>query len=356
MKNFPKLLIVLISLTLVTSCSKKDKDNPQPTPDNTTIASVTSTSVSSITSAGAVSGGNVTADGGSTVTARGVCWSTSTGPTISNSKTTDGSGTGSFSSSITGLSENQTYYVRAYATNAKGTAYGNELQFTTAISGGPCPGGSTTVVDIDGNVYNIVTIGNQCWTKENLKTTRYRNGDLIETGLSDAQWLASTDGAYAVYDNNPANNTIYGKLYNHYAVKDPRGLCPAGFHTPSYDEWNRLVKYLDPAADTSFSHINYSLVAGGYMKATGTIQAGTGLWTSPNVGATNSSDFTALPSGIRSLFGPYEWLNNSVYFASSTSIPGSNDCYYIYLDHAFATVWRMSYNFGLGVPVRCVMD
>ena len=98
---------------------------------STTLPTVTTSTVSNTTSSTAICGGNVTNDGNATVTARGVCWSTSHNPTVSNSHTTDGSGTGSFTSSITGLSENTTYYVRAYATNSFGTAYGNEFSFTT---------------------------------------------------------------------------------------------------------------------------------------------------------------------------------------------------------------------------------
>jgi len=95
------------------------------------LPAVTTTNISAITSTTATSGGNITSDGGATVTARGVCWNTSSGATISNNKTTDGAGTGSFTSSITGLTDSTTYYVRAYATNSVGTAYGNELTFIT---------------------------------------------------------------------------------------------------------------------------------------------------------------------------------------------------------------------------------
>jgi endonuclease I len=101
----------------------------------TSVPTVTTTAASSITNTTASSGGNVTADGGATVTARGVCWSTTTNPTTSNSKTTDGTGTGTFTSSITGLSASTTYHVRAYAVNSVGTAYGSDLSFTTTGSG-----------------------------------------------------------------------------------------------------------------------------------------------------------------------------------------------------------------------------
>ena len=101
---------------------------------DSTLASVRTAEVSSITTNSAVCGGNVTSDGYLSVTARGVCWSTSPNPTITDNKTTDGSGTGSFTSNITGLTANTTYYVRAYATNNIGTAYGEEKSFTTLLS------------------------------------------------------------------------------------------------------------------------------------------------------------------------------------------------------------------------------
>lgn len=95
------------------------------------MASVTTKSITGITASSAVSGGNVVSDGGDNITARGVCWSTTQNPTLSNSHTTDGTGLGEFTSSITGLANNVTYYVRAYATNSNGTAYGEERSFTT---------------------------------------------------------------------------------------------------------------------------------------------------------------------------------------------------------------------------------
>ena len=105
-----------------------------------TIPQITTANVTSITTNTAVCGGNVTSDGNLDVTARGVCWSTSPNPTISNNKTTNGSGTGSFTSNITGLTENTTYYVRAYAANSKGVAYGEEKSFTTIGTTGTLAG------------------------------------------------------------------------------------------------------------------------------------------------------------------------------------------------------------------------
>ena len=100
--------------------------------------------------------------------------------------------------------------------------------------------GVSTVKDIDGNIYNTVSIGTQCWTKENLKTTKYKDGTAIPTGLNDAEWANTTTGAYAIYDNNAANNTTYGKLYNWYAV-NTGNLAPAGWHVPTDAEWTTLI-------------------------------------------------------------------------------------------------------------------
>ena len=116
---------------------------------------------------------------------------------------------------------------------------------------------------------------------ENLKVSKYRNGDAIPTNLSSTDWQNTTSGAYAIY-----NNTTYGKLYNWHAVADPRGLCPTGWHVPSYAEWTTIENFLGGSS-----------VAGGKMKSTGTIEAGTGLWYSPNTNATNSSGFMGLAGG-----------------------------------------------------------
>ena len=135
------------------------------------VPTVSKGSVLDIKNTTATYNGNVTNDGGASVTARGVCWSTSSNPTIADAHTSNGTGTGTFTSNITGLLPNTTYYVRAYATNSSGTAYSTVTSFRTLTACNGVP----TVTDIDGNVYNTVKIGQQCWMRENMKTTRYGN-------------------------------------------------------------------------------------------------------------------------------------------------------------------------------------
>jgi uncharacterized protein (TIGR02145 family) len=193
------------------------------------------------------------------------------------------------------------------------------------------------VSDIDGNRYKTVQIGNQLWMKENLRVSRYRNGDPIPANLNNATWSRTTSGAYAIYNNDAANNTTYGKLYNWYAVADPRGLCPAGWHVPSDGEWTTLEKYL------------------GFLDAGGKLKAVSSLWESPNTGASNSSGFSALPGGCRVINGTFRDVGNegSWWFStdnSSTYAWLTNLYYYTRLSQQ-AEVDKQN-----GFSVRCLRD
>ena len=192
------------------------------------------------------------------------------------------------------------------------------------------------VTDIDGNVYNTVTIGSQCWMAENLKTTRYNDGTAIPTGLSDAAWEATTSGAYAIYDNNANNNTIYGKLYNWYAVNTGK-LAPAGWHVPTDAEWTTLINFL--GGET---------VAGNKMKATTLWRAYTGITN------TNSSGFTGLPAGFRNTSGTFNNIGDDGHFWSSTEY-SINYAWYRYLSYSSSNAGRANYN-RRGISVRCVRD
>jgi uncharacterized protein (TIGR02145 family) len=169
-----------------------------------------------------------------------------------------------------------------------------------------------SMTDQEGNVYKTIIIGTQEWMAENLKTSIYRNGDAITTALSDAVWNNTEYtqiGAYATYDNNLRYACPYGKLYNWFACVDERNLCPVGWHVPSDDEWTLLTDYLGGWT-----------IAGGKMKTTGTAETSTGLWISPNSGATNSSGFSGVPSGRKGEGGEYVDMEMSAVWWSATEV------------------------------------
>jgi uncharacterized protein (TIGR02145 family) len=209
----------------------------------------------------------------------------------------------------------------------------------------PCESGCVgTVTDIDGNVYQTVQIGNQCWMAENLKVERYRDGSNIPTGLSNSAWSSTTSGAVAVYGNIAAFKDTYGLLYNWYAVADTRGLCPTGWHVPKDAEWTRLT-----------NHLGGSSVAGGKMKTTGTLSAGTGLWFAPNTAATNSSGFSGLPGGNRGISSSFSSRGSSGYWWSSSESVTSK-AYYQPLSYSAGFAYRHTNDKQGGFSVRCLRD
>lgn len=163
------------------------------------------------------------------------------------------------------------------------------------------------VTDYDGNVYDTVHIGTQIWTVPNLKVTHYRNGDPIPNVTDSAQWYNLFSGAYCNYDNDTNNAIDYGRLYNWYAVQDPRGIAPLGWHVPTFEDWDTLQIFL-----------GYDLVAGGKLK-----EMGTAHWMSPNTGASDEYDFTALPGGQRadSIYsGTFAEITQQGYWWSSSEM------------------------------------
>lgn len=187
------------------------------------------------------------------------------------------------------------------------------------------------------NEIKSVKIGNQIWMAENLSVDQYRNGDTIPTGFSNAQWEWTTQGAYAIYKEDPANEELYGKLYNWYAVNDARGLCPLGWHVPSDDEWVILA-----------AQLGGSEIAGGKLKSMT-------LWKFPNTGAMNSLDFSALPGGMRNTDGSYSALEICNYLWCKTMLD-SELAWHRMLNFNYGNLYRMNTKKSCGMSVRCIKD
>ncbi len=316
-------LVVLVVFSLA-GCGNDDTST---NPDNTTVPLLTTAVVSSVTQTTAECGGIITSDGGAPITAYGVCWSTDATPTISDSKTTDGAGEGSFASSIAGLTNGTPFYVRAYATNSAGTGYGNEVTFSTSIS------------DVDGNVYETVIIGSQVWMSENLEAVHYRNGDPISHVTDSTAWRYLTYGGYCNYNNDADNVATYGRLYNWLAVDDSRNVAPSGWHVPTLAEWQTLADYL-----------GFYYVAGGKMK-----EAGSTHWQAPNAGATNESGFSGLPGGLRDAAGRSTYMGSRAYFWCSTVKTGYT-AYSYNLNHLDSATYSVANVKESGLSIRCVRD
>jgi hypothetical protein len=220
-------------IIIVTSCKK---DNVNSIPEVSTIE------VAIITPVSASCSGTVTFKGSSEILEKGMCWSKIQLPLISDNKTTEiillnSSG---FTSNLTGLLANITYFVRAYATNKAGTGYGNELSFTTPEDHS---GEKGTVTDIEKNVYQTIGIGSQIWTTENMRTTILNDGTDIPIAKCYRIWNFLSAPGYCWYDNDEFNKNTYGALYNWYTVNTMK-LCPSGWHVPGDDEWTILDTYL----------------------------------------------------------------------------------------------------------------
>jgi uncharacterized protein (TIGR02145 family) len=273
------------------------------------LPTVTTNEPEDITTNSAVLGGHVNNTGGTFVTEWGIVYGTSLNPTVDDNKfviqNTDINGvSGSIGITVNELNAGTNYYVRAYAINSKGTGYGEQKSFTTEQV---FNGETGTFTDIrDGNEYKWVKIGEQIWMAENLGATKYNDGSIIpliteqgEIGGSTG-WRNLTYGAYCWYNNNESIYEIKNTpLYNWFAVESGK-LCPNGWHVPTDTDWNILSEFLGGQN-----------LAGGKMKMT------TG-WDDPNVGATNSSGFSALPGGSRDGRGVFLDMRSFAGWWSST--------------------------------------
>lgn len=293
------------------------------------LPTLSTSSISNITATSASSGGVITSDGGAVVTARGICWCVNADPTTSGARTNDGNGDGQFTSNLTGLTAGTLYHVRAYASNSVGTAYGDDLSFTTIMA------------DIDDNVYKVVTIGTQIWMAENLKTTRLNDGTSIQETID---WEVTLTPGYCWYNNDiAANKDIYGALYT-YNTAISGNLCPSGWHVPDAAEWDTLVTFLGGKS-----------VAGGKLK-----ESGSDHWNIGNTG-TNDFGFTALPGGLRggeypSNFGEFGEINERGVWWSTTKDYKYNYKTVMYIDYNSNSLNSAALSGYWGFSVRCLQN
>jgi uncharacterized protein (TIGR02145 family) len=236
---------------------------------------------------------------------------------------------------VTGLTNGTSYTFTVVATNSVGNSAASTTS-SAVIPSLPCV--FSTVSDIDGNTYPTVSIDNQCWMSENLKTSRYRNGGLIPNVTDYIAWSISTTGAWSYYNNAEANNAIYGKLYNWYTTLGDT-LCPTGWGVPTDAEWTTLTTYLGG-----------EIVAGGKMKT-----IGTAYWESPNTGANNSSGFSVLPGSYRNSDGSFYGIRDYAFFWSATEDVNSS-AWIRLLGYNFSDMSRFTNSKSVGASVRCLRD
>jgi uncharacterized protein (TIGR02145 family) len=307
-------------------------------PFNTTkvfiIKSVITKSVSAVGSSTALCGGSVSDYGGASAIIRGVCWSVDHDPTTASfttAETVGSNNSGSYTSLMTGLTANTTYYVRAYASNQAGTTYGKQDSLTTI----------SNVQDFEGKVYNTAKIGAQVWLQENLATTKFNDGTQIPLVTPDTKWANNTDPAYCWFDNDKTTyGSTNGALYNWFTVNTGK-LCPSGWHVPSDEEWTVLAGYIKSQGIT-------------YLWEPQSMQ-----WTDYQSNVNNCL-FWVYPCGIRysttgfsSSSGCDPSLQSSYFWSSTSSNISSQALSNLVSSGGFQSIANSKMD---GLSVRCVKD
>jgi uncharacterized protein (TIGR02145 family) len=224
---------------------------------------------------------------------------------------------------------------------------------------------STTIADIDGNVYHTVTIGTQVWMVENLKTTHYRNGDAIANVTNITTWTGLSTGAWCDYNNDATNGTKYGHLYNFFAVADSRNIAPAGWHIPTNTEWTTLTNYVSTHLGTSLSEAKALAATTDWRAYSDPVAIGC------NLTLNNSTGFSALPGSYRNgNNGKFNSIGISAYWWSSTEDDstfaqyGRITAHYRYMQYNYSGMYSLydiendTYGYGRqqGFSVRCIKN
>lgn len=271
--SYRKAFAFLIICASLFACEKEPLPPlppPPPPPPLFNSPQVHTSGVSGVGFSEAEISGQVISDGGTEIIERGFCWGLDSNNVNvnSNKRSVSVTATNNFSLNLTGLNRNTKYYVKAYAINDVGVAYGQAVAVYTY-----------DIADNEGNMYHTVKIGEQVWTVENLRTRHYNNGDPIIHEPVAANWGPLETGAYTAYNNSSEMAEKYGYLYNYLAVTDPRGITPEGWCIPSGDDFVELKNFL-----------------GGYSPAGPALMNQLG-WPETLRPITNSTGFSALPNG-----------------------------------------------------------
>ncbi len=333
------------------------------TGNNAILPTITTKTIRDLSTSSASCGGQIYGSGGAYVTNRGICWDTLPNPTVNNNHTSDGTGTGGYTSNMTNLMPNTTYYVRAYATNSVGTAYGEQRSFTTWDSL-IC---DSTLTDYDGNIYHTVAIGQQCWMRENLRSTHFPDGTVIPL-LTNAFTLP-----YRCVPNNDSTLIpTHGYLYNAYATQfglpsnsGPiivQGICPDGWHVPSTADWEQLIHFLRSRSEyCCWGDTNY--IAQSLASNSGWEQNALPCTIGFDINANNASGFSALPAGSYNKTEGAVGINATTAFWHSTF----NGNYTFLSIVSLVSAQRISptidepsspiaYEYQSGYSVRCLRD
>jgi uncharacterized protein (TIGR02145 family) len=230
---------------------------------------------------------------------------------------------------ISGLNSSTHYHFRIKVISSAGTFYGDDMIFTTT-------GYSEPVTDSEGNIYKTIQIGKQLWMAENLKSTKYNNGEPIQYIQNNSSVNALTTGAYCYYDNNAAGyKDNYGALYNYFAVADSRNICPSGWHVPASSEWSYLLTCLYPNS-------------AGRLK-----ESGLSHWIDPNTGADNSSGFTALPGGG---WGSGKFTGINTYGLLWSTTLSYDNAGFLRISSGYDIAWLDYGSKGQFISVRCLKE
>ncbi len=339
---------IILLTTILQSCKKENEEE---------LPQLLTEPPGQIARTSAWFGGTILDDGSDSIMVKGFCWSLEPEPTLADQSAPHYfSYEGHMENHIGGLIPGTIYYARAYATNAAGTGYGNQVSFTTkpakAMTLFNTELSYDSVQDIDGNRYKTISIGSQVWMAENLKTTRYNDGASIPLITVDPSNDALLSPGYSWYENNETLfKDIYGAYYNWFAIKTQK-VCPSGWHLPSDEEWKVMEMFLGMTREEADAIGYRGTTEGEKLKESGNYN-----WTQESLQGSNLSGFTALPGGLSSqgTFGSEGYWGG--WWSATEVNPDPYSwawCHWVFWDGSWTALSEITKSDFLNV--RCIKD